>query len=788
MRGIPGTANSATTNPYAPTAVATLTEEGQAPVTVPTAAVRRATAYLDTYLDTYTGLAPDSAAAEPPAPDGAAALPSPGNVVAIVGDYGTGKTHLANHLMVHLRERTPDDSHAIYLEASRTGSFLSLYQEFMRVLQEHHDLIARVREYYTDVVADWLRTSTLFPPEIVEGLRAGETTTRHIAQTFGLTEASHLQELQRRLRHVTRNEQIGKVLALLAREGFEDDVRRWLLGDPPAASLQERGITDRIDSDAAALEAMGVFALLYGHRNHRFLLVIDEIEKLLLHESPEGLASFKKLLEVFAAARGFLVIVGLPDVVQVIGAAALERIGNVVSMPALDTKDVEQLVLDSHERTLGRRTLQPFTEDGLRYLTQLAGGAPRPVIRLLHRCFADAAASGRAVTPDLIREAVPGSAFFTRDHVIAAVRHVATSEGLRPEVSRRLSREDPTLVDVWVPSVHDPEVGVAFTVTDSVLTPGDADRVTAAARAIRRTRPDAVTRLLVAGWVSPDLDDQLADAFGASPVVYQPDASFDQAVVSVIRPLTVRTEPGPGQDDVTVMDQLEALRWQQDSTRTLVEQLVSAVDRLRSSSEHRGDSLQERLTDLRDDLAAAEILPSTTSLTPEVQAHFDEAQGALREIFRLRQVLAAAFEVTSHGSALLTPAASTLVEQSRAILGGASTAETIGVLASVEALVDSFRDAVVSWSERFGDAAAPPPRADALDALRSICSTYDDLFEPLERRLSGWERLLEWWEAPTGRVLRGATGDRPALQRGQQLRALLTELGVAVRRAASQAG
>lgn len=783
-------AGPAAVNPFAPTAVAAISRGTQRPVTVRTAAVRRATGVLDTYLAACAaagdGVGPDGVPDDP----SAVPPPVPGNVVAVVGDYGTGKTHLADLLMVRLREAAPDNGHTVYVEASRSASFLSLYREFMGVLRRDHDLPARVREYYTDVVADWLVQTNVFPPEIAAGLRGGETTTRHLADTFGLTEASHVQELQRRLRAVTRSPDIALALSLLAREGFEADVLDWLGGACPAASLTGRGIAGAIDTDSAALEAMGVFALLYGHRNHRFMLVVDEIEKLLLDaaRAPEGLAGFKKLLEVFAAAGGFLVIVGLPDVVTMLGPSTLDRVGCVVTMPPLDSVDVRELVLESNASVGRGRTLDPFTPEALQYLVQLAGGSPRRVVRLLHRCHADAVQAGGPMTPDRVREAAPGLSFFTRDHVVAAVRHLAGREGLRVEADRRLSAGEQTLVDLWVPAGRGGTGGVGFMVTDSVLTPTEARRLADAGRAVRRAAPGAEVRLLVAGWVSPDLDATLTEAFGAAPVVYRPDRAFDDALLPSLRGargarrgVTAddgRADDGGGADVLALTEQVEQVRRQQDAAREVLERLAEAVDRAGSDAALRAEALEARVTGLRTALGAAGVVPPEVLLPAGLQQVFDEVDEAAAQVFRLPQVFDVAFEPGPAATGRRSGRSRHVVERGRDVLAAAHALEGLGVLQTALTLATSLQQAVTSWWARHGaDGAATTA---AQDSLRALCLTYDELFGQLERRFTGWDELDSWWVSATGDARRAALGSSSTVRRTHDLREQLHGLGASV--------
>ena len=107
-------------NPFSPMAVAKITgfeESDTDDMTIETAAIRQATAYLSDYLEA----APTSSVE----PDG--------KVIAILGDHGTGKTHLAIRLVRHARQVLDHLEQAMYLDA--TGDdFVELYRRFMRKL------------------------------------------------------------------------------------------------------------------------------------------------------------------------------------------------------------------------------------------------------------------------------------------------------------------------------------------------------------------------------------------------------------------------------------------------------------------------------------------------------------------------------------------------------------------------------------------------------------------------------------------------------------------------------
>src|SRR4051794_31515193 len=95
-------------NPFAQIAVAQVLESEQGePVTVDTTATAEAISIVDDYL----------------AGNG-------GTVLAVLGDYGTGKTHLVMRLLRHVREVAGDRVRSLYLEAPSEG-FLGVYRRFI---------------------------------------------------------------------------------------------------------------------------------------------------------------------------------------------------------------------------------------------------------------------------------------------------------------------------------------------------------------------------------------------------------------------------------------------------------------------------------------------------------------------------------------------------------------------------------------------------------------------------------------------------------------------------------
>ena len=141
-------------NPFADMAVANVSlldgDPDTAEITVTTDAVRTAFSFLDDYLD-----------GRDDRPDGTG-----GTVIALLGDYGIGKTHLSVRMVARARRRLGNPRGAMYLDAA-AADFLSLYKRFMTSLGVA-GLVALVNDYYADRVAEALEPSGLTKDDVRE--------------------------------------------------------------------------------------------------------------------------------------------------------------------------------------------------------------------------------------------------------------------------------------------------------------------------------------------------------------------------------------------------------------------------------------------------------------------------------------------------------------------------------------------------------------------------------------------------------------------------------------------
>jgi KaiC/GvpD/RAD55 family RecA-like ATPase len=139
--------------------------------------------------------------------------------LAIVGDYGTGKTHIAQDMLRQIAAEGNPNLHPLYLDAP-SDTFLALYKErFLRKL-DRNTVLRRVDEYYADIVADELIKSKLTRP-VAEALRKREISPDEVVRNFGLIESKFVRALAKKLKAVTEQSDFGTALLLLRRPEFQ---------------------------------------------------------------------------------------------------------------------------------------------------------------------------------------------------------------------------------------------------------------------------------------------------------------------------------------------------------------------------------------------------------------------------------------------------------------------------------------------------------------------------------------------------------------------------------------
>ncbi|OLR93824.1 hypothetical protein [Actinokineospora bangkokensis] len=711
-------------NPFADMAVANVSvidgDPDTAEVTVTTDAVRTAFSFLDDYLDAHTGDGTDGA-------DDRAG----GTVIALLGDYGIGKTHLSVRMVARARARLGNPRAAVYLDAA-AADFLSLYRRFMATLGVD-GVVAQVNDYYADQVAEALEPSGLTRADVramtgadAEGTDPGELRWHEIARELGLLESRLLRQVRETLAGVTSSPDFAAALTLLLRPGFQEAVWNWLTGGRPEQILVDRGVSRVIDDDLAALEALRVFALLLGGRDRRFVLVVDELDKIFSAQHAPGhavMAEFQELLQVATKAGACLVLGGLPEVWPALSGPVRARIPHPVRLAGLTEGEITDFILRTQELTLGTRTLAPFTPPVVRTIRMITRGNPREVIRLCHRAFR-LADDRRRQTGDesvLVDDAIINQAntelFGTpsgddiRDQ-IGRVLGMANWDHYRDRV---LGARADTRVDYWV-RFPQRGSGCALLLTRALLTDADVEDVVSRIISVRGAEPHAVVLPLVTGTPTDMAVARVREQLGYEPVLYRQSTFVDDLVTALETAMARLPELDAADPVGQVLAQTDQIiRRMATMHRDLLEQIQHGTDRVESAV-GRSAPVEAPTTPPAAD---------EPGLPAPVAELFAEAVAAIQALTTVDPEVSRAFEAGGYEAA---DAALRIVERPDVV----AAAGTGRLLAEV---VVRFRASVAGWFRRFppapGAGVTGGGSAEARAALEGICNVYDAMAEYL---------------------------------------------------------
>ncbi|MGC5031058.1 AAA family ATPase [Micromonospora sp. DT229] len=670
-------------NPFSPTAVARVTDAGAlATTTVVTVAIRDALAHLDNYL-----------------------LTGDGGTVAVVGDYGTGKTHLAAELLAHARRGTTGTVQAVYLDAP-ADTFLSLSRRFLGRLS---------REAVRALVDDY-RAESAGAPTPADGERRpadGERT------------QSLAQRLRVELAEVTADPSVGTVLAMLVDPATEAPAWDWLMGYPPGPALVSAGVTVRADVESGAVETMGVLALLLARRHDRFVLVLDELDKILStagRPGDETSARFSRLIGVFASAGALLVIAGLPELLHLLTPQVRQRIGPIVRMSALTAQDVRDFIRRSQLRAFGQARLSPFTVETTEYLTNLTDGVPRRLIRLCYHLYQRATQEDTPVTHRMVREAVRVQFdLASRQDVAADVRRVLTQEGWSYQRDHLIGSLRDLPVDFWVP-LDEQGAGCCVLLTESVLKVEEVDELNRRVVAIRSAVPDSEVILVVVGHLPAEFSADLTETFSVEPIVHDPQ-TFAEDLSGSVKASMRRLEQALGADALTsVRQRVERIQRQQTNAQRSLERLSYQLDEIRGDlrPDSRGPVRRDAVSSSPHQAEAA----LASALPGRVARVFVEAVQALDQLTGFEHHLRDAFTPSRPESARRSGEAAPLL---RSGLRSRDVQRALGTALVLRRLIEAFRDGVEQWYVNHRHAPHPADR----QRLDRLCETYDGIAEYL---------------------------------------------------------
>ncbi|MEV5408143.1 hypothetical protein AB0K60_04765 [Thermopolyspora sp. NPDC052614] len=686
-----------------------------------------------------------------------------GRALALVGDYGSGKSHIAYSVAKMLRDARSVP--VMWLIDEPVLDFGTLYSD--RLVSDLNNQKAEFYEilidYYSDVTADSLERTD---KDVAAGLRGHNLDPQAVIEAYTLSEAAIRRDLERRLKGITDHGKFSAALAMLQFPEFQDAVWEWLMGHPPDDILVERGIDQPIAGVTAVFDALAVFAFLYGQAGRRFALIIDSVEKSLDWPQDQRIAfmqGFERLVSVYVSVGGLLVFCVLPDALAEFPESLHERI-RPIRPTSLTNVETWQLV--SHylrgpasvpmtgsdagksapvPPTPAVPDVTPFTPESVEYIRTLAGGVPRRVLKLCHHAWQVAArrpGPERPIDDVAIRTAVR-EAFqtATREHVRATIEEVLETGPWRYQTSAERfanRRGGPaTEADFWIP-VGRSGATIAVISSDSILLNRQVDHLKDLVDAVRADAGNSpvIVLAVVNGYLAAAFREPLANVVGTKPIVYD-ERRFRTMLRNAIQDAVARLE-NAGRDDALALlqDRLQGIAYQQTNMLEYLQRIDGRVERFDSASSARLSEMLRLMSGQGEGAARGEWAAGASRRLPEeIQRHFDRAFDAVGLMSGVPTLFRDAFDpkAAARGRSEVHP---------RRLGFTAEQFQAVGVAVLLEKLLEAFRDGVGEWlrdaqssASTSGEGASgegvryPSPAQER--SLQVMCRTYEITAEML---------------------------------------------------------
>ncbi|MEU1571761.1 hypothetical protein ABZ519_11480 [Streptomyces collinus] len=650
-----------------------------------------------------------------------------GRVLALVGEFGLGKSHLAAQVTDVLRESTPLP--ALWVIGQPSVDMRSVFQH--RVMSPHDDIEAMadfmqaITDYYADVTAELLEqddTGRLGAAreEFLRGLRDRRLDPQKIARAFDLDEELIHSHLRRHLRGVTDHRAFATALALLPNQVYQEDIFNWLSGEAPAPPLQQRGVTQPIQGIQGVFEAFAVFSLVYGQSDRPYALVLDEVDKIVDWTAQDRalfLNAFEMLVNRYVNQGGLLVFCVRPDLWSSLPASLHERVLP-LWLDSWERPATEELI-KQHLLGSGRvppdKSCAPFSDPAVTQIVTLSDGVPRQILRICEGAWDHAALSR---SPKIDTEAV---------HEAIRITHEKRPMGEAARLLERVLAGDQWWHNVPPRDLSDlpgpPGSGeprwievtrtawIVLLPVRSLLTRSGVGDIAGFLGHARDVAGSAAIEMLVVvnGHACRQMRRQVADATGTMPLVLD-DPRFDTALRSGVQSLA------------------ERLRASRDST--VLEKLSNRLDVLQGQQQtllERVDSIDHSLDNPRI-LSPAPTADSLAERLPEpVRAHFREAQEALDRLLEEGEGPRLSLVPVARSAAGRPP-------RPRRLLVDDTALRSMGAVVLARRLLEAFRDAIVGWWEAEASGGATERLAGRDQGeLFAICRGFEISLESLPR-------------------------------------------------------
>ncbi|MFH8933565.1 hypothetical protein [Streptomyces griseosporeus] len=647
-----------------------------------------------------------------------------GRALALVGEFGLGKSHLAERATTFLRKQTP--APPVWVIGQPSLDMDAVFRYRLMSPRDDYDAFVdfeqAITDYYADVTAQLLEaddSGRLGPAreEFLRGLRERRLDPEKIAQAFDVDEERIHRHLRQHLRGVTDHRAFATALALLVNDPYQNEVMTWLSGGEPSPFLRERGVNAPIQGIQGVFDALSVFSLVYGQSGRPYALVLDELDKTTQWPARERALfhdAFEMLVQRYVNQGGLLVFCVRPELWGALPLSLHERVLP-LWLDSWERPETQKLISRHIHRETGPEPdgdpYAPFTDEAVDEIVLQSDGVPRRILRICGGAWNQAAAGGgrpAEIGVDAVHGALRAA---HRKRPMAEVAHRLEHVLARRQWWHHMA-PTPLTDPPRPPGAGEPRwiqvtrnAWIALLPVPSVLTRADVGAVGSFAARVRDVlgAGDSEVLVVVNGHACRRRRNEIAEVTGVVPLVFD-DPRFEAMLLDSITSLIERLRANQRDTVLTrIWHRLDGITTQQDTVLGRLDTLVRAVEHPRLP------------TALPLPEEAAQRVPAP------VREPFRRAQEVLDRLLESgvgqRPRLGAAASGDGVGPPL--PRRATTDPQEL---------QSMGALVHARRLLEAFREAVTHWWE----GGTGPARRTA-DELFAVCRSFEISIEVLPR-------------------------------------------------------
>jgi len=304
-----------------------------------------------------------------------------GDVIAIRGPHGTGKTRLIAEMMSLLASDTgPAATLVLYAKCDLDGPAALLhrllgqlgFEDFRKTL--HSAQIALTSQAAPSSISGQIASRS--SPLELEPVYTSYVVGRDVIDA----------KLRERSPSTSRGDEFRTAISSSQEPALTPIVHRWLIGGSlDKESLQNIGVNAVLASAEALLSSICLVLSLRVQARLPTFVFIDQIEHFAADEI--GLHVIRTLVEWIPRHGGLLVLAGNEVVYGGLARDLIARFEGLIDLRRFTESEARELIRRYLEATREFRIDEMFDDEAINAISQVTSGNPRRILQLCHRCF-----------------------------------------------------------------------------------------------------------------------------------------------------------------------------------------------------------------------------------------------------------------------------------------------------------------------------------------------------------------------------------------------------------------